>query len=98
LEALNQSTTRFNCIYPIRHNKLGGAVDSIKGREAIQRHLDKLESWAITNCMKFNKSKCQILHLGRGNLVYVCRLGDEMDEMLEGSPVERDLGGLGNSK
>ncbi|GAB0206461.1 mitochondrial enolase superfamily member 1 [Grus japonensis] len=45
--------------------KLGGAVDSLKGREALQRDLDRLESWAITNRMKFNKSTCWILHLGR---------------------------------
>ena len=25
------------------------------------------EGWTITNCMKFNKSKCWILHLGRGS-------------------------------
>ncbi|KAF4790485.1 hypothetical protein TURU_140640 [Turdus rufiventris] len=37
--------------------KLGGAVDSLKGREALQKDLDKLESWAITN-QKFNKGKC----------------------------------------
>ncbi|KAJ7411206.1 hypothetical protein WISP_103727 [Willisornis vidua] len=29
--------------------KLGGAVDSLKGREALQRNLDKLEDWTITN-------------------------------------------------
>ncbi|KAJ7412718.1 rna-directed dna polymerase from mobile element jockey-like [Pitangus sulphuratus] len=33
--------------------KLGGAVDSLQAREALQRHLDKLEGWAITNHMKF---------------------------------------------
>lgn len=27
--------------------KLGGAVDSVKGKEALQGHLDKLEGWAI---------------------------------------------------
>ncbi|KAJ7414481.1 hypothetical protein WISP_83682 [Willisornis vidua] len=31
---------------------LGGAVDFLKGREALQRHLNKLEIWAITNHMK----------------------------------------------
>lgn len=40
--------------------------------EALRRHLDKLES----NCIKFNKSKCQILHGDWGNSVYTYRLGD----------------------
>ncbi|KAK4811098.1 hypothetical protein QYF61_016384, partial [Mycteria americana] len=69
--------------------KLGGAVDSLEGREALQRDLDRLESWAITNWMKFNKSKCQILHLGQGNPGYMYKLGEER---LESSPVERNLG------
>ncbi|KAJ7425837.1 RNA-directed DNA polymerase from mobile element jockey-like protein [Willisornis vidua] len=38
--------------------KLGGAVDSLEGREALQRNLDKAEDWATTNLMKFNKGKC----------------------------------------
>lgn len=54
--------------------KLGGAVDSIKDDEALQRDLDKLESLAISNNMEFNKSKCQILHLGSGNPGYMYRL------------------------
>lgn len=37
--------------------KLHGTVDSLKGRKVLQRHLDEIASWAITNCMKFNKSK-----------------------------------------
>ena len=66
-----------------------GVVDSLEGREALQRDLDRLESWAITNHMKFNKSKCQILHLGQGNPGYTYKLGDER---LENRPAERDLG------
>lgn len=75
--------------------KLGAAVDSIEVGEDLQRDLDKLESWAITICMKMNKSKCLILQLGRGDPCYTYRLGDKM---LENSPAERDLGVLADSK
>ena len=64
-------------------------MDSLEGREALQRDLDRLESWAITNRMKFNKSKWRILHLGQGNPGYTYNLGDER---LESSPAKRELG------
>jgi len=38
--------------------------------------------------MKFNKSRCQILHLRRGNPGYLYRLGDER---LENSLMEWEL-------
>jgi len=44
--------------------KLGGVADSLEGREALHRDLYRLESWAITSCMKFDKTKCQVMHLG----------------------------------
>ncbi|KAJ7404857.1 rna-directed dna polymerase from mobile element jockey-like [Willisornis vidua] len=68
--------------------KLRGVVDSLKGREALQRDLNKLEDWAITNHMKFNKGKCWIMHLGWGNPG--CMYGPG-NEMLESSATERNL-------
>lgn len=34
-----------------------GAVDMLKGKDAIQMDLDRLESWANANLIKFSKVK-----------------------------------------
>lgn len=39
------------------------------------------------NFMKFNKSKCKLLHLGHGNL----RQKYSLEELTESSTVEKDL-------
>ncbi|GAB0190321.1 mitochondrial enolase superfamily member 1 [Grus japonensis] len=75
--------------------KLGAAVDSLEGQEPLQGDLDRLEHWAVINGMKFNKSKCQILHLGQSNTGHKYKAGEEW---LESSPAERVLGVLVASK
>uniref|UniRef100_A0A803T8Q3 Reverse transcriptase domain-containing protein n=1 Tax=Anolis carolinensis TaxID=28377 RepID=A0A803T8Q3_ANOCA len=76
--------------------KLGGIANTPEDRSRIQNDLDRLERWAETNKMKFNRDKCKILHFGRKNGNQRYRMGD--DAWLDSSVCEKDLGVLVDNK
>lgn len=57
--------------------------------------MDELDGRAVTNPVKFNKGKCQIVRLGWGNPGCTGRLGNEM---LENRTLQRDLGIMVDAK
>jgi len=68
--------------------KLCGVANMPERWDTFQKDLDRLEQWAQVNLMSFNKAKCKVLHLGRGNPHNQYKLGDERIETI---PAEKDL-------
>ena len=46
---------------------LAGSVDQLEGRRALHRALDWLDAGTKSNKVRFNKSKCWVLHFSHNN-------------------------------
>uniref|UniRef100_A0A670JFS2 Reverse transcriptase domain-containing protein n=1 Tax=Podarcis muralis TaxID=64176 RepID=A0A670JFS2_PODMU len=75
--------------------KLGGVANTPEDRITLQNDLDRLENWAKTNKMNFNREKCKVLHLSKKNERHKYKMGDTW---LESSTCEKDLGVLVDHK
>ncbi|XP_076442709.1 uncharacterized protein LOC143281387 [Babylonia areolata] len=77
--------------------KVYDSVEMESKRDRIQQDLDNLVSWADLWQLRFNASKCKVLHLGRNNpkAEYNMRLHNSDERVvLESSKGEKDLGVL----
>ncbi|TRZ08141.1 hypothetical protein HGM15179_018968 [Zosterops borbonicus] len=75
--------------------KLGACVNHLEDRKVLQRELERLGRWAESNKMKFNESRCRVLHFGHNNPLQRYRLGKVG---LDSAQEERDLGILVSSR
>lgn len=63
--------------------------DTMKGRDATQKDLDRFEVWTSENLMKFNKAKSKFLHLSQGNPKHKHRLRREWMEKRLGLLIDK---------
>ncbi|RMC19110.1 hypothetical protein DUI87_03714 [Hirundo rustica rustica] len=68
--------------------KLVVIVNPLEGRRPLQRDLDRLDRWAKSSDLRFNKTKCWVLCFGLYNPLQHYRLGTQW---LDKDQAERDL-------
>ena len=69
--------------------KVYSSVSTHQDSISLQNDLDKLVEWSNTWQMKFNASKCKVIHFGSGNRRHDYNISDTLLEKVDG---EKDLG------
>ena len=68
-------------------------ISSIKDHDKLQEAIDELVKWSEKWLLKFNGSKCKVLHLGKNNPMYKYTINDDgVIKELEVTDNEKDLG------
>ena len=74
--------------------KLYGSATTEQDRQLIQEDIDSLSDWSDKWLLKFNTSKCGVMHLGYNNPKQDYNMRDNSNEYqgLEETKIEKDLG------
>ena len=70
-------------------SKIFGSACNIDEADCIQKDLDALDNWCKVWMLKFNPSKCHVLHIGKNNHKYLYHIGGFL---LSSVDDEKDLG------
>lgn len=79
---------------PGNHTKLSWEHSPAGGRKILQRDMERLDRWAKTKGMRFNKIKCYVQHFSH-NLRHCYRLAEEW---LKRHSAQKDLSMLNVSQ
>ena len=69
--------------------KIAHSIESEEDAKELQEDIDRLGAWATEWGMRFNVSKCKVMHLGRRNIKYQYKMEGKEIEVTE---EEKDLG------
>ena len=74
--------------------KMYGVATTSEDRETVQADIDRLSKWSEDWQLRFNTSKCSVMHFGHNNTKAVYQMKDNNGELkdLKESEMEKDLG------
>ena len=73
--------------------KIGRAVSNIEDNRRLQADLDRVQEWSDKWQLRFNSSKCKVMHLGHNNSKALYSMNCNGSKVvLESSAEEKDLG------
>ena len=72
--------------------KLWTTVQKVDDQAKLQNNLDSLEDWSKTWLLKFNYSKCKVMHVGHSIQTEYRMSNNGKEHMVTETDEERDLG------